>query len=89
MVYQYQKPSKFTLIENLKRGDIIAYKNKDEQWTHVGVYIGKINNENYVISKFGKAFSVFLHPLNGVAEYDKSFYCYSSKSLNPRALEKP
>lgn len=77
-----EQNAQITSEENLKPGDIIAYKNKDKQWTHVGVYIGRVNDENYVISKFGKTFNVFFHPLNGVPEDDETAYCYSSLNLS-------
>jgi hypothetical protein len=87
-INEFVKDATKQTLENLNPGDIVVYK-ESNQFSHIAVYIGKINGYHYVISKFGLDHGVFIHPVNQVYNcYGEAEFYNNSTSLSQNAVEK-
>jgi len=67
--------AKNTSQDKLAPGDIITYRDKAAEFTHIAIYVGNVGGVDYVASKLGKNLGVYLHPLEHVPDnYGKAYF---------------
>lgn len=73
---------------DLKPGDLIIYQN-DYGFSHTAISLGKIQDKDYAISKFGEGNAVYLHPVLQVPDSYGRAVCFDMQSkLEPSSKAK-
>jgi len=69
--------------DKLTIGDFIFYRNQNDELMHIGLFLGKFNGKDYVLSKIGKGHEVLMHPMQDVPEvYGKPEFYKNSMRLS-------